>query len=100
MTDQAVNVAGNNYDKYGSTNPIEQRMMSGFFTAFDAMLADINPATVVEVGAGEGRITRHLAERFPTADVVGLDLPDDDLVGEWDAMPRPMFFADVNARFS
>ena len=26
---------GNTYDKYASTNPIEQRMMRGFFAAFD-----------------------------------------------------------------
>ena len=61
MTD---NVAGNTYDKYASTNPIEQRMMRGFFDAFDEMLdavcADGDPATVLEVGAGEGRIVEHL----------------------------------------
>ena len=36
--DTTENVAGNTYDKYASTNPIEQRMMRGFFDALDAML--------------------------------------------------------------
>ena len=52
-----ANVAGNNYDKYASTNPIEQRMMAGFFEAFDRMLDGSEPDLIVEVGAGEGRVT-------------------------------------------
>ncbi|MEO6570521.1 MAG: class I SAM-dependent methyltransferase, partial [Ilumatobacteraceae bacterium] len=91
------NVAGNNYDKYASTNPIEQRMMAGFFAALDAMLAGLHPRTIVEVGAGEGRITQRLVDRFPDADVIGLDLPDGDLAGEWAALGLPMFFGDVTS---
>lgn len=91
------NVAGNNYDKYASTNPIEQRMMAGFFAALDSMLEGLRPRTIVEVGAGEGRITQRLVERFPDADVIGLDLPDGDLAGEWAALGLPMFFGDVTS---
>ena len=69
------NIAGNTYDKYASTNPVEQRMMRGFFTAFDAMLAGLDPEIIVEVGAGEGRIVERLATMFPNATIVGLDLP-------------------------
>lgn len=89
------NVAGNNYDKYGSTNPIEQRMMRGFFDALDHMLDGLSPTTVVEVGAGEGRVTSHLVERFPDATVIGLDLLDDDLAGDWSELGLPMFFGDA-----
>ena len=89
------NVAGNNYDKYASTNPIEQKMMAGFFAAFERMLAGLTPEAIVEVGAGEGRITTFLTERFPDATVVGLDLPDADLAAEWGKAPAPMFFGDV-----
>ena len=91
----ADNVAGNTYDKYGSTNPVEQKMMAGFFTALDAMLDGLAPKVVVEVGAGEGRITTRLAETFPDATVTGLDLPDDELAAEWADVDRPMFFGDV-----
>jgi ubiquinone/menaquinone biosynthesis C-methylase UbiE len=90
-----ANVAGNNYDKYASTNPIEQRMMRGFFDALDEMLAGLTPTTVVEVGAGEGRVTERLVERFPDATVIGLDLLDDDLAGDWDDLGLPMFFGDA-----
>ena len=93
--DTSANVAGNTYDKYASTNPIEQRMMAGFFAAFDRALEGLSPRVVVEVGAGEGRITERLRERFPDATVVGLDLPDADLAAEWDTLDIPMFFGDA-----
>ena len=90
-----ANVAGNTFDKYASTNPIEQRMMRGFFDALDGLLAGIAPRTVVEVGAGEGRVTERLVERFPDATVIGLDLVDDDLAGDWSELGLPMFFGDA-----
>ena len=34
MTDVPV---GNAYDKYASTNPIERRLMAGFFDALDSL---------------------------------------------------------------
>jgi ubiquinone/menaquinone biosynthesis C-methylase UbiE len=93
------NVAGNTYDKYASTNPVEQRMMRGFFAALDGMLdtaaREGDPATIVEVGAGEGKITARLAERFPHATITGLDLPDDDLAAEWGDSTPPMLFGDA-----
>lgn len=94
-TTSTANVAGNTYDKYATTNPIERRMMSGFFTALDRLLAGVSPARIVEVGAGEGRVTERLAERFPDAGIVGLDLPDDELAGHWSELGVPMFFGDV-----
>lgn len=90
-----ANVAGNTYDKYASTNPIERRMMTGFFEAFDRMLDGSEPDLIVEVGAGEGRVTERLVDRFPSAHVIGLDLPDDELADEWSALGVPMFFGDA-----
>lgn len=89
------NVAGNNYDKYASTNPVEQRMMTGFFAALDAAVDGLDPRTIVEVGAGEGRITEHLGATFPDATIVGLDLPDPALAADWSGVDAPMFFGDV-----
>ena len=89
------NVAGNTFDKYGATNPIERRMMAGFFAAFDACLDGATPATVLEVGAGEGTITKHLIAKFPAATVVGLDLPDDTLAARWRGHGIAMLFGDA-----
>lgn len=89
------NVAGNNYDKYASTNPVERRMMQGFFDALDVCLRGLDPRVVVEVGAGEGHVTGRLVERFPDAEVIGLDLPDDSLADHWRSAGVPMFYGDA-----
>lgn len=93
-TDTA-NIAGNNFDKYESTNPIEKRMMAGFFAGFDQMLEGLVPASIVELGAGEGRVAERLAGKFPDASVVGLDLPDEGLAAEWSSRDITMFFGDA-----
>jgi ubiquinone/menaquinone biosynthesis C-methylase UbiE len=90
------NVAGNHYDKYSSTNPIERRMMQGFFGALARALGDGRPARVVEIGCGEGHATAYLRERFPDADIVGLDLPDDRLAEHWRELGIPMMFGDIH----
>lgn len=92
---QPGNVTGNTYDKYASKNLIERRMMAGFFAALDRMLDGLRPEVVVEIGAGEGRITERLVERFPEATVLGLDLPDTALAEDWDTINVPMFFGDA-----
>jgi ubiquinone/menaquinone biosynthesis C-methylase UbiE len=69
--------------------------MRGFFAALDTALDGLAPRVVVEVGAGEGRITERLRERFPEATVVGLDLPDAGLQHEWRTATVPMFVGDA-----
>ena len=87
---------GNTFDKYASTNPIEQRMMRGFFGAFDSMLAAVpTPARILEIGVGEGIVTQHVIERFPDASVLGLDLPDDELAEDWAERDLSCVFGDA-----
>lgn len=86
---------GNTYDKYASTNPIEQRMMRGFFAALDAALASLTPRRILEIGVGEGEVTRRVVERFPDATMVGLDLPDDDLAADWQSVQLDGVFGDA-----
>ncbi len=47
-------VFGNTYDKYGSRNPIVRRMMSGFAGRLDEYVGRAAPASIHEVGCGEG----------------------------------------------
>ena len=90
---------GNTYDKYESTNPIEQRMMRGFFGALDSMLDQAAtqqiPQRILEIGVGEGIVTQRVVERFPTASVLGLDLPDDDLARHWTSEELTCLFGDA-----
>lgn len=89
---------GNTYDKYATTNPIEQRMMRGFFAALDRFLhrsSSEPPARILEIGVGEGIVTSRMIERFPEASVTGLDLPDQDLVAEWRERDLRCVFGDA-----
>ncbi len=47
-------VVGNNFDKYGSKNPIVRWIMDGFEGSLDSLLELASPETVHEVGCGEG----------------------------------------------
>jgi len=85
---------GNTYDKYASKNPIERRLMDGFFAALDAAL----PATAVsilEVGVGEAEVAGRVRARYPQARFVGIDLPDPDLAAHWVAQGLAGTFADI-----
>jgi ubiquinone/menaquinone biosynthesis C-methylase UbiE len=86
---------GNTYDKYASTNPIERRLMAGFFDALDDALPGTPPAAVLEVGVGEGEVSGRLRARYPDASFVGVDLPDDDLASEWAGHDFAGLFGDI-----
>ncbi|KVK77448.1 methyltransferase type 11 [Burkholderia cepacia] len=53
MAEQGV-VVGNNYDKYGSTNPIVRHLMRGFDGALTDVVAQAAPSSIHEIGCGEG----------------------------------------------
>jgi ubiquinone/menaquinone biosynthesis C-methylase UbiE len=86
---------GNTYDKYASTNPIERRLMAGFFAALDDALPDTPPVAVLEVGVGEGEVSGRVRARYPDAAFVGVDLPDDDLAREWADHELAGLFGDI-----
>ena len=86
---------GNTFDKYGSTNPIERRMMQRFFATIDSFVGNIEPTRILEVGVGEGVVSERLQARFPDASIVGIDLADDGLAASWQARGLAGAFADV-----
>ncbi len=88
-------VTGNTYDKYGSTNPIEQRMMANFLRRLDSMLDGLAPRRVLEIGVGEGEVLDRVRTRFPDADIVGVDLPDPELAAQWRERGVSAMFADA-----
>lgn len=87
---------GNTYDKYATSNPIEKRMMAGFFTALDRMIDAVgSPKRILEVGVGEGVVSERLRTRCVDATIVGLDLPDPDLATHWQRLDLACVFGDV-----
>jgi SAM-dependent methyltransferase len=88
---------GNTYDKYGSGNPIERRLMAAFMDRLDASLPAVAPATILEVGVGEGEVADRVAQRFPDAFVTGIDLPDESLAEHWSNRRLAASFADIVA---
>ena len=92
---QSTVPTGNTYDKYGSSNPIERRLMQGFFASLETCLPATAPARVLEIGVGEAEVARRLATRWPAATIIGLDLPDPALASAWAASPIHGLFGDV-----
>jgi len=80
---------GNTFDKYGSTNPVVRRLMSGFQRTLDDLFAQAAPESVLDIGCGEGVLTEQWAVRLGGARVVGTDLQDPKLEAEWAIRRRP-----------
>jgi 2-polyprenyl-3-methyl-5-hydroxy-6-metoxy-1,4-benzoquinol methylase len=80
---------GNTYDKYGSSNPVVRRLMAGFERTLDELFAQAAPASVLDVGCGEGVLTEQWAQRIAPGPVVGIDLADPKLAAEWAGRRAP-----------
>lgn len=94
--DVASTPTGNTYDKYATTNPIERRMMQGFFDGLDRMIDAVDtPRRILEVGVGEGVVSDRLRGRCADATILGLDLPDPDLAADWRRLDLACVFGDV-----
>jgi ubiquinone/menaquinone biosynthesis C-methylase UbiE len=86
---------GNTYDKYGSSNPIERRLMATFMARLDDALPAVPPERILEVGVGEGEVADRVAQRYPDAFVTGIDLPDPSLADHWSSKRFAASFADI-----
>lgn len=53
---------GNVYNKYDNKNPFVKKIMAGFFSSMDSLLADLDFSNVYEAGCGEGMISEHIYE--------------------------------------
>jgi 2-polyprenyl-3-methyl-5-hydroxy-6-metoxy-1,4-benzoquinol methylase len=58
-----MNVGGNVYDKYGTSNPIERRLVGGFLEQVCGLVDRSGAGEAHEVGCGEGEISLLLARR-------------------------------------
>jgi SAM-dependent methyltransferase len=81
--------AGNAYDKYGSRNPFARQLVAGFRTALWDIIDRADPYSLIDVGCGEGVLTRGIADRLDERPVLGLDLGSAALRTEWRLNGRP-----------
>ena len=87
--DRDGTVTGNTYDKYGSTNPVVRRLMSGFERTLDELFTQAAPQSILDVGCGEGVLVEKWARRLGDKRVVGIDLEDATLQAEWEKRQAP-----------
>jgi 2-polyprenyl-3-methyl-5-hydroxy-6-metoxy-1,4-benzoquinol methylase len=58
----AVSDGGNVYDKYGSRNPVERRLVAGFIDELMTLVGRTGARDAHEVGCGEGELAQRLAD--------------------------------------
>ena len=110
---------GNTFDKYGSDNAVVRRLMAGFEGTLAELFAQAAPASVLDVGCGEGVLTHGWAEQLgeqfervdpasvldvgcgeailthqwavarPAMRVVGFDLEDPEIQRHWEQRKAP-----------
>jgi 2-polyprenyl-3-methyl-5-hydroxy-6-metoxy-1,4-benzoquinol methylase len=76
-------VTGNTYDKYGSSNPVVRRLMSGFERSLDELLDRAAPRSLLDVGCGEGVLVHRWAQRLRDGRLIGIDLEEDSIQAGW-----------------
>jgi 2-polyprenyl-3-methyl-5-hydroxy-6-metoxy-1,4-benzoquinol methylase len=86
--DREGTVTGNTYDKYGSANPVVKRLMANFEATLEELFTRAAPASLLDVGCGEGVLTHQWAQRIGGR-VVGIDLDDPALHEEWKGRQCP-----------
>ncbi len=87
---------GNTFDKETSGNAVERRLVGGFTSALLDLLPT-TPATVLEVGCGEGVQLRKVADALPPHRLVGFDLPSPSLASRWEGLDAGMVSGSADA---
>ena len=82
-------VTGNTFDKYGSTNPVVRRLMTGFHAQLDELFEQAGPTSILDVGCGEGVLTHEWAGKLNGGRIVGIDLDDPQLHEPWKTRTAP-----------
>jgi 2-polyprenyl-3-methyl-5-hydroxy-6-metoxy-1,4-benzoquinol methylase len=88
-------VTGNTYDKYGSSNPVVRRLMASFERDLGELFEQATPASVLDVGCGEGVLVHQWAQQLAARDpadparVVGIDLEEESIQAGWAERQAP-----------
>ena len=77
-----IGPSGNATDKYGSRNPLTRWLLERFLREIDTAVRVAAPASILDVGCGEGVVTERLA-RTTGASAIGVDLGTEELLQHW-----------------
>ena len=77
-----VGPTGNATEKYAARNPVTQVLLRRFLAGVDAAVLGLRPETILDVGCGEGIVTRRLGQ-MSGAPIVGVDLDTVALSASW-----------------
>lgn len=80
---------GNATPKYQASNPVVRYLLNRFLLRLDEAATTLHPASVLDVGCGEGIVTERLARRLAPAEVLGVDADEARLREEWRARSIP-----------
>jgi 2-polyprenyl-3-methyl-5-hydroxy-6-metoxy-1,4-benzoquinol methylase len=87
--DDFVGPIGNASAKYEASNPVVRHLLNRFLRRVDEAAADLRPASVLDVGCGEGVVTERLAGSLAPATVLGVDADEGHLKDEWQRRSAP-----------
>jgi len=76
-------VTGNTFDKYGSASPVVRRLMARFESDLDALMREVKPSSLLDVGCGEGVLVHRWARSMPQTRIVGIDLEEPSIQAGW-----------------
>ncbi|MFH1053772.1 MAG: class I SAM-dependent methyltransferase [Candidatus Woesearchaeota archaeon] len=86
-----INIPGNVYNKYTSKNLIVKLLMERFYGDFSSLLKRTDAKNVIEVGCGEGYITKYLKDNN-NIDIIGIDLEESIIEKAKELHPDMRFF--------
>jgi 2-polyprenyl-3-methyl-5-hydroxy-6-metoxy-1,4-benzoquinol methylase len=82
-TDDFQGPIGNATEKYAAGNPVTRRLLDRFLRELDRQLRQLAPATILDVGCGEGIVSERFARLLPQTRILGIDADTATLQDEW-----------------
>src|SRR5206468_2320579 len=71
------------------SNPLVRHLVGAFQRSLEELLDRAEPASLLDVGCGEGALVQRFAQRLGSRRVVGVDLREDSLQAGWSRHEAP-----------